>query len=168
VCSTFNCEDFDDGSVDGLRLLRLDYSIDCRSAEHQTYIGVAYFGVVLYPIGVPCFMLMALWPYRKELSDVASRKSTHAKSRHLSFFCADYKGAYWYWEVVVLVFRFAVSALVLAPGFKPRTILQLIIGMLFVFVYFVLVGRAEPMLQRENNFVNSFAILQLLFTVSVQ
>ena len=49
--------------------------------------------VVLYPIGVPCFMLIALWPYRKELSDVASRKSEYAKSRHLSFFCADYKGA---------------------------------------------------------------------------
>ena len=92
VCSTFNCEDFDDGSVDGLTLLRSDYSVDCRSAEHQTFVGVAYFGVVLYPIGVPCFMLMVLWPYRKELSDVASRKSTRAKSRHLSFFCADYKG----------------------------------------------------------------------------
>jgi hypothetical protein len=92
VCSTFNCEDFDDGSVDGLTLLRSDYSVDCRSAEHQTHVGVAYFGIVLYPIGVPFFILMALWPYRKELSDVASRKSSRAKSRHLSFFCADYKG----------------------------------------------------------------------------
>ena len=71
-------------------------------------------------------------------------------------------------KVVVLVFRFAVSALVLAPGFKPRTILQLIIGMLFVFVYFVLVVRADPMLERKNNSFNSFVILQLLFTVSVR
>ena len=69
---------------------------------------------------------------------------------------------------MVLVFRFAVSALVLAPGFKPRTILQLIIGMLFVFVYLLLVVRADPMLQRENNSFNSFVILQLLFTVSVR
>ena len=64
-----------------------------------------------------------------------------------------------------MVFRFAVSALVLVPGFKPRTILQLITGMLFVFVYFVLVMRADPMLQRENNAFNSFVILQLLFTI---
>ena len=71
-------------------------------------------------------------------------------------------------QVVVLVFRFAVSALVLAPGFKPRTILQLIIGMLFVFVYLLLVVRADPMLQRKNNSFNSFVILQLLFTVSMR
>jgi hypothetical protein len=70
-------------------------------------------------------------------------------------------------KVVVLVFRFAVTALVLAPGFKPRTIFQLIIGMLFVFVYLQLIVRANPMLQRENNTFNSFVILQLLFTVSV-
>ena len=67
---------------------------------------------------------------------------------------------------MVLVFRFAVSALVLVPVFKPRTILQLIIGMLFVFVYLLLVLRADPMLHRENNSFNSFVILQLLFTVS--
>jgi len=71
-------------------------------------------------------------------------------------------------QVVVLIFRFAVSALVLVPVFKPRTILQLIIGMIFVFVYLLLVLRADPMLHRENNSFNSFVVLQLLFTVSTE
>ena len=69
---------------------------------------------------------------------------------------------------MVLIFRFAVSALVLVPVFKPRTILQLIIGMIFVFVYLLLVLRADPMLHRENNSFNSFVVLQLLFTVSTE
>ena len=73
-------------------MLRADFSVDCRSAEHAKYEVLGYFGFVLYPIGVPCFMFWSLWHHRKELSDVASRKSTRAKSRHLSFFCADYKG----------------------------------------------------------------------------
>ena len=68
-------------------------------------------------------------------------------------------------QVVVLIFRFATSALVLVPGFKPRTILQLIIGMLFVFVYFAVVLRAAPMLDHANNAFNSFVVLQLLLTM---
>ena len=85
VCSAFNCEDFDDGSDEGISLLRSDYSIDCRSPEHDSYVSLAYFGVFMLPIGVPCFMLASLWPHRKELADTASRKSARAKSRHLSF-----------------------------------------------------------------------------------
>jgi hypothetical protein len=122
VISTFNCEVFDDGTANKIELLRADFSIDCSSDIHNNYKRIAYFGIVLYPIGVPCGMLLALWPHRKELSDVASRKSQYAKSRHLSFFSADYKGTalgilsrvvfsqfprtfcslageYWYWEV---------------------------------------------------------------------
>ena len=43
--------------------------------------------------------------YRHELSDVAMRESSYAEGKHLAFFCNDYSGRHWYWEIVEVSVR---------------------------------------------------------------
>ena len=93
------CEDFDEGS----KLLRADYSIDCRTVSHDKYVAFSGVMAVVYPIGVPALYLASLWPYRSEMMDPQLRESPAAKSRHLVFFYADYKPGFWWWETVELI-----------------------------------------------------------------
>jgi hypothetical protein len=74
-------------------------------------------------------------------------------------------GRYWYWEIVVLVFRFCISGLILLPVFKPRTILQLIVGFIIVFTYLLACVNAKPMQSEHNNAFNQFVMMQLFVTL---
>jgi hypothetical protein len=145
IFEVFSCEKFDNGK----RLLRADYSIDCASEKHKDFEVLAAIMIVVYPIGVLVLFYCALAPYAAELSDVVARESKSAKSRHLAFFSMDYKGKYWYWELIELTRKLLLNGFVVLCN--QGTILQLPIALVIVMLHMILVLRTKPMRYKSNN-----------------
>ena len=68
----YECEDFeyDDGTV---KLLKQDYSVDCRSEKHTSSKIYGYFMLAVYPIGIPLAYLSVLHMHRYKLTCDAYR-----------------------------------------------------------------------------------------------
>ena len=105
--------------------------------------------IVVYPIGVLLLFYCAMVPYAAELSDVVARESKSAKSKHLAFFSMDYKGKYWYWELIELARKLVLNGVVVLCN--QGTILQLAIALVIVMLHMILVLRAKPMRYKSNN-----------------
>jgi hypothetical protein len=86
IFSSFNC-----ATIDGVRYLIVDYSIDCDDDEHVAAEHFAYFMIAAFAIGLPALYMCLL---------VAARQtSTTEDTKMLDFFHADYKDEYFYWSV---------------------------------------------------------------------
>ena len=74
VCSTiftaFMAENFDAVGEDSARLLRVDRSIDMRSANYQVFWLYAFLMVFVFPIGVPLLYALMLFRSRHELNEL--------------------------------------------------------------------------------------------------
>ena len=142
-----------------------DYDIDCESDVHKTYRIFAGIMILFYPIGVPAFFLSLMWPYRAELSDVAARESSYAAGKWLAFFCNDYGGSTWYWEICELVRKLVLNGvlILLAQG----SLLQLTIAVIVSLIYCMLVLHMNPMAELECNYFVAFTSLMLCFTYMV-
>jgi hypothetical protein len=105
--------------------------------------------IFVYPIGVLVLFYCALVPYAAELSDVVARDSKFAKSKHLAFFSMDYKGKYWYWELVELTRKLLLNGFIVLCN--QGTILQLAIALVLVMLHMMMVLRAKPMRHKSNN-----------------
>ena len=150
IFEVFACEKFDNGQ----RLLRADYSIDCDSEKHKNYERLAGVMIAVYPIGVLVLFYSAMRPYAAELSDVVARESKSAQSKHLAFFSMDYKGKYWYWELIELARKLVLNGFVVLCN--QGTILQLTIALVVVMLHMILVLRSKPMRYKSNNAFYSY------------
>ena len=158
ILQAFNCETFDNG----VSLLRLDFAINCDSSTHQWYQSFALAMIFVYPVGTPCLFLSAMWPYRKELSDPVKRELPQAKGRHLSFFCSDYQGSQWYWEIVELGRKALLNGFLLLVS--QGSLLQLELAAVISFLYIMAVLHIHPMRQLHNNYLVAFISFMLLLT----
>ena len=59
IFATFQCETLDDPAQS--RFLRIDFSVDCDSAYHQSMMAFASIMVLVYPIGVPALYFYLLF-----------------------------------------------------------------------------------------------------------
>ena len=116
---------------------------------------VASVMVVVYPIGVPLLFWRVLRPYRQELTDIPTRQSDSAKSRHLSFFWMDYKGCYWYWEIIELLRKMVLNGLLILC--EQGSILQLAVALLIITIHLLLIIRVQPFLVYDNNALNAWS-----------
>jgi Leucine-rich repeat (LRR) protein len=141
----FACETFDDGQ----ELLRADYSIDCTSDNHRSFQIFAGIMIAAYPIGVPCLFFFSMLPYAAELSDIPTRESKFARGKHLSFFSMDYKGEYWYWEIVELGRKLMLNGVLVLCN--QGTILQLTVALVVILIHLMVIIQVKPMLHLSNN-----------------
>jgi hypothetical protein len=141
----FACETFDNNQ----ELLRADYSIDCTSDSHRSFQIFAGIMIAAYPIGVPCLFFFSMLPYAAELSDVPTRASKFARGKHLAFFSMDYKGEYWYWEIVELSRKLVLNGVLVLCN--QGTILQLTVALIIIMIHLMVILKVEPMLHMSNN-----------------
>ena len=85
--------------------MRADYSISCDGDTHKRFQNFAGVMIFVYPVGIPVLFFLSLLPHAAELSDVPTRESRRAKSKHLSFFAMDYAGKYWSVVFSLTLFR---------------------------------------------------------------
>jgi hypothetical protein len=154
----FACEKFDNGD----ELLRADYSVDCKDDRHQQFEIFAGVMIAVYPIGVPLLFLWAMLPYAAEFRDVPTRESEHAKGKHLAFFSMDYKGKYWYWELVELGRKLVLNGFLVLCN--QGTILQLAVALIVILIHLMAIIHTKPMLHISNNSFYPYTTF-LLFVV---
>ena len=81
--------------ADGTGYLVVDVSIECRTAEHNSALGLAWLAVVMYPVGLMAFNGCLLFLARKAIT---SGKSTPL-SRSIAFLYREYEPHMYLWEV---------------------------------------------------------------------
>lgn len=90
------------------------------------YVGIP--GLLLWCAGVPALFLGALWRERKRLGQEEVRV-------YLGFLYLGYKQQYYYWEVIVILRKFAVVAittLVQSKGTSRVQMLMLMLGTIWL------------------------------------
>jgi len=103
-------------TVDGLgtkQILEKDYSVECYVGDHAQYLFVAIAAIVVYAVGVPVALYYMLWNNRHHLHDddgIISNREKEVRSRLGNFFL-QYEESFWYFEILVLIFKLTLTGL---------------------------------------------------------
>jgi hypothetical protein len=124
VFQTFACDTIDDSATVKTSCLRADYSIQCGTSEHQSYIVYAVVLVFIYPVGIPALYAWLLWKNKHELSSKTDAsehmldRSKDVSLRSTRFLWKSYTSRMYYWEVVECMRRLLLTGAIvfIAPG----------------------------------------------------
>jgi len=169
LLQTFACESFEDGSS---RLIA-DYSIECKGAEYEFYVGYASIFTVVYPIGVP-MMYLALLVYNHDKVNPRTNLVVREDERHLvsssviqeekinlrhtfedikiiSFLYETYEPQRWYFEVGDCFRRLSLTAVpvLIMRGSSTQIVLVLCVSLACVGAYMEL----KPFITESDNLV---------------
>eukprot|EP00937_MAST-01D_sp_MAST-1D-sp2_P003640 g3640.t1 len=150
IIPTFICHD-----IDGTLLLRADYRLQCHGREFDTAQGWAVVWTVGFVAGMPLLLAWAVW------------RGLGAAS----FLTEDYNdgGLAPYWEVVELVKKLFLSAVILA--FPEQALTRVAFALFIAFVVQLLMAFNRPTLlmlaNPEGKVRASFGILMLILMILV-
>jgi predicted outer membrane repeat protein len=144
VFSTFACDDIE-GT--GKSYLRADYSIQCGTATHTSYIVYAAFMMLVYPIGIPVLYTYLLRRHRGHLTRSAAAtaaaavnaqdsRTDKADLKSTKFLWQAYKPQYYYWEVTECIRRVLLTGLVvfIYPNSAAQPVIACIMAAISLFV----------------------------------
>jgi len=187
IFNSFSCVDVDPSNDDITQLLkshyllRDDYSIDCNSSLYVSFGRPwAVISLFAYPIGLPLVYLTLLYKnkaaitYRKELKLMnksillnKSRKRKYKKEKAhqvdgLAFIFLSYNPKYWYWEIVEVSRRLALTAGLQAifNGSLTQVIISLIVALFYMQLYTYI----QPFDESIDNFLAEIGQFQIFFT----
>jgi hypothetical protein len=145
IFSTFNCR-----QIDGQRLLRAGYSVDCDTEKHSAMEAVAVVLIFLISIGVPVIYFCKLY----------ARRGSLASEQHLRFFFHDYSPAFWWWECAEIVKRLLLVGV--SVFFAQGGLMQIALSIIVVVTYLLLLLRFRPFQQQWHG-VFAVVVNALLF-----
>jgi len=173
IFNTFNCESFDDGFTG----LKSDFSIDCTSSEHKSYVLYAIFMVLVYPIGIPvmyiatmCFQHPRLTLKHEDYTELdhetaIDKRDKDLNLKHVHFLYYQYRPEHWYFEVLECVRKMFLTGLMMFVMQNSAT--QLAIGVLISFLSFGAFAYIEPYLDPNDSWMQmcaQFATFLVLLT----
>eukprot|EP01051_Picozoa_sp_SAG22_P012861 SAG22_NODE_1377_length_4550_cov_2.979555_2_plen_997_part_00 len=121
---------------------RDDYATSCTTPRHSAYTSVALVMVLVFPLGVPGFMLFMLQLNRKWLRDpenvdVPEKKSWYIGGRKkFEFLVKDYKPEYYYWECVEMLRKLLLTGIIIF--IDPGSTAQVFVACNISFFFFSL------------------------------
>ncbi|GMH69242.1 hypothetical protein TrST_g1107 [Triparma strigata] len=181
IFSTFACRDFDG---DYGSYLKVDYSIDCDSAEHKKYVTYACACCAVFPIGVPLmyFFLLRrvkslLDPGQKQLcfskgeeeglkaalEERERLEQEHEDLASLSFLYSAYEPECWYFEIVETMRKLVLTGglIFLGPGTSEQIAISMIIclGAIRIFSGF------KPYVKQSHDSFSEVSQWQVFFVM---
>lgn len=81
------------------RWLKVDYSVNCETPRHRSFLAIDIFFMLLYPIGIPGLFFVLMWEKREELSGRQDRLRLPPELYYLEGLCVAYEAKYWWVEV---------------------------------------------------------------------
>ena len=148
----FRCDSFEE--VDPVQMyVKRDYSVSCTSSRYQTATILAFFGIAVYPVGIPLMYGCLLWQHRSLLGNAAAVEAEAAQgypnTQHLKFLFERYAPKYFLFEVVECARRLSLASLigVVSPDSAAAPTLGLLISGAFVPIYFTY----RPYKEEEDN-----------------
>jgi hypothetical protein len=94
IFSAWDCVAYKSGPTTSISYIRRDVSVECGSEEHNEVVVVAFFLVLLWPIGMQFLFFSCLYTNRK----ILRTGEENAVSRALRFLTGGYKPKYFYCE----------------------------------------------------------------------
>jgi hypothetical protein len=134
----FVCDTIDDGAVK-TSYLRADYSIQCDTAKHSSFLVHAALMIVLYPIGILVLYAWLLWRSRHKLRHIYSSSSSSGAMpsgvggdvvRPASFLWIPYTAKLFYWELYECLRRVLLTSLVvfMVPGSSLQPVIASVLA----------------------------------------
>jgi hypothetical protein len=142
---TFNCQQIDSASY-----LRNDLSIDCSDPAHKSCTAFATIMVFFFSVGLPAMYLLLLLPHRKGFLGQSGRSQAALSDvKILHFFYADYKGEFYYWEILECLRKLLITGV--AVAIVPGSLIQLVVSLAVIAVYAVAVALFRPYRTARDN-----------------
>ena len=181
ILNTFACRDFD-GSYGSF--LKVDYSIDCASAEHKMYELYAQVCVIIYPLGIPLFYVWLLHRARKKLDpgqkhmegrygmEKGMKRAIEERERFeeeqleirsLAFLYDSYEPKYYWFEVVETLRKLMLSGglVLLDPGSVSQVIISIFICLASIRIF----SGCEPYIEYKVDVFMEMSQWQIFFVM---
>ena len=115
-------------------------SIQCDSDEHSVATGLAWFAVILYPVGVIvlCGILLLCARYA-----ITHESKPTRLSQAIAFLHREYKPSFYLWEVMELLRRFFLVGLFQYYP-NPGSLAQIVSATLLCVIYLFMQLQAAP------------------------
>ena len=145
IFKSWDCEAFDlDGEGHTRSFLREDLTITCndrgkQTAEHDELTDIAYLFVFIWPVLMPFLFVLVLLPSREALR---LRRKTRMV-RATEFLHKEYSPLFFWWEVLPLFQRLALTGWVLFIPVEEDT-LRMFVGLLVAVGYLTLLQFVQP------------------------
>lgn len=137
VFRTFACDDLDTGKS----YLRVDHSLECKTAEHYAFVGYASFMVLVYPIGIPVCYALVLYRSRSTLKREQNREEDATLSV-IKDLWKPYRPNVYYYEVIECLRRVTLSGVVVFV--YPNTAGQVAVTFLLALSFFTVMMILDP------------------------
>eukprot|EP00294_Goniomonas_avonlea_P015071 CAMPEP_0114552622 /NCGR_PEP_ID=MMETSP0114-20121206/7220_1 /TAXON_ID=31324 /ORGANISM="Goniomonas sp, Strain m" /LENGTH=1475 /DNA_ID=CAMNT_0001737505 /DNA_START=20 /DNA_END=4447 /DNA_ORIENTATION=+ len=147
ILGIFMCVDLPDGS----QMLVAGPQVVCNSEEHHIFIGFAVLGLLVYVVGVPVGFAFILYYGRKNLC-----LSDAQFLRRFSFLYHRYRSEYYWWELTLLIRRFAFSAILVALAEHP--LIQACLAAIFLVTVTAMHFRSAPFIDWYINLLESASL----------
>ena len=152
--SVFRCREVP-GVIDG-PYLEMDLAVRCWVGEHASYMILAGSAIAVYACGVPLLLFSLLYKHRKHLHDHTS--GSHALVRHrLGGFYWHFEEHWYYWEVLVLVYKLLLTGLMCVVGHDSPY--QTLLAFLISAIYAMLLLRESPCTSAVLLFLSCFFVM---------
>ena len=115
IFDTWDCREYEiDGATGEVRtFLNADLQVVCSGNDHpeeyDEITNIAYFFLLVWPIGMPLIFLLVLFPIRKALRQ--RRKTIMVQAT--AFLHKEYEPTFFWWEIVTLMQRLILTGWVL-------------------------------------------------------
>jgi hypothetical protein len=148
-------------------VLAVDYSVEAFGTEHQPYVILCIVCMVVYVLGIPLAVLLALRSNRKYLYDEGTTDEHllrhQAVVEKFGTLYLQYEPKYWYWEVTVIFKKMLLTGAmtVIAAGSSA----QLVIALLIVLTNVLFILKTAPFVDDADDFLSFMTSCQMFFTL---
>eukprot|EP00347_Sterkiella_histriomuscorum_P008394 403345262 len=146
-------------TIEGVSYLTKDFDIECWSSDHYFYIY--YFTlpvIIIWVIGYPLFIIIALNRNKKRLNDVNVIKQ-------YGLYYIGFKDNTFYWQIGVINIRRIIYIAITVSLSKFQKQLYAIICVIVIYIYMQLVRSLKPYESEYLNQMDSFASLATSSTI---
>ena len=159
----FVCDPLDDGRT----YLRVDYSIECWTEEHEGLMTIAAFMVLVYPLGIPAFFALLLLKNRRVLLNKDLRENASSSVRAISDLWKPYKPSRFYYEIIEFVRRLMLMlvGLYVSPDSATQVVLTVMIAVIFAMMSEALAPYECRLDMWVNRLGHAVVILSLYFVL---
>ena len=150
IFDTWDCTKYELDGADVRTFLNADLQIVCGGndypEEYNTITTIAYFFLLLWPIGMPLIFFLVLFPNREALRQRRSTRMVQATA----FLHKEYDPTFYWWEIVTLTQRLVLTGWVLLIPVENE-IWRFFFGLLTAFGYLSLIQFVQPYKRKGLN-----------------
>jgi hypothetical protein len=148
----------------GTWYLTADYRVVCEGEEYTSHVVMAVIGMLVYTLGIPCFIFVVLFRNRKYLHKSRCHedemyKHVKVKKEYGSIY-SDYTEDNYYFDLLDLLRRLLLTGALIIVGEQSNT--QVFLGALLCLLWLLVVTVRRPYKAYWDNVLSILLSLQLV------